>query len=64
MRASLGDLELDYELRGNGDPIILVHHGAGRSWFDPLFEQPPSPSATKRIPSALSWITSASSART
>jgi pimeloyl-ACP methyl ester carboxylesterase len=39
-RASLGGVELEYESRGSGEPVVLVHHGAGRSWFDPLFEQP------------------------
>jgi hypothetical protein len=39
-RAAFGDVELDYEITGAGEPILLVHHGAGRNWFDPLLEEP------------------------
>ena len=39
-RAALDSVELEYEIRGSGEPIVLVHHGAGADWFDPLCEQP------------------------
>ena len=28
-KASLGDVELEYETRGSGEAVVLVHHGAG-----------------------------------
>jgi pimeloyl-ACP methyl ester carboxylesterase len=39
-RAALDRMELEYEIRGSGEPIVLVHHGAGADWFDPLWEEP------------------------
>ena len=39
-RAALDGVELEYEIRGSGEPIVLVHHGAGADWFDPLCEEP------------------------
>lgn len=39
-RAALGDVELEYEIRGAGEPVVLVHHGAGADWFKPLLEEP------------------------
>src|SRR5262245_15311384 len=39
-RAALDGLELEYEIRGAGEPIVLVHHGAGARWFSPLLEEP------------------------
>lgn len=39
-RAALGGLELEYEIRGAGEPVVLVHHGAGADWFNPLLEEP------------------------
>lgn len=39
-RAALDGIELEYEIRGAGEPVVLVHHGAGADWFDPLLEEP------------------------
>ncbi len=39
-RASLVGVELEYQVRGVGDPVVLVHHGAGADWFRPLLEEP------------------------
>lgn len=39
-RAVLDGIELECEIRGAGEPIVLVHHGAGADWFDPLLEEP------------------------
>ncbi len=39
-RVALGDVELEYEIRGAGEPVVLVHHGAGADWFNPLLEEP------------------------
>lgn len=39
-RATLQGIELEYELRGTGEPVVLVHHGVGLDWFRPLLEEP------------------------
>jgi pimeloyl-ACP methyl ester carboxylesterase len=39
-RAALDGVELEYEIRGAGEPVVLVHHGAGADWFSPLLEEP------------------------
>jgi hypothetical protein len=39
-RAHLDGAELEYELRGDGDLVVFVHHGAGADWFQPLFSEP------------------------
>jgi pimeloyl-ACP methyl ester carboxylesterase len=39
-RAAVDGVELEYEIRGVGEPIVLVHHGAGVDWFNPLLEEP------------------------
>jgi pimeloyl-ACP methyl ester carboxylesterase len=35
-RASLDGIELAYELRGAGEPVVLVHWGVCASWAEPL----------------------------
>jgi pimeloyl-ACP methyl ester carboxylesterase len=40
-RAALGSVELEYEIRGAGECVVLVHHGAGPDWFRPLASAPP-----------------------
>ena len=39
-RAAFGGIELEYEVRGAGEHVVLVHHGAGADWFYPLFKEP------------------------
>jgi pimeloyl-ACP methyl ester carboxylesterase len=39
-RANLGDIELEYEILGRGDPVILMHAGVLAEWFEPLMEEP------------------------
>src|SRR5262245_41052093 len=39
-RATIDGIELEYEVRGAGEPVVLAHHGAGISWFKPLLEEP------------------------
>lgn len=39
-RAALEGFELEYEVRGAGEPVVLVHNGAGVDWFKPLLEEP------------------------
>ena len=40
-RAALDGVELDYELRGSGEPVVLVHWGVGAAWAAPLLASPP-----------------------
>jgi pimeloyl-ACP methyl ester carboxylesterase len=39
-RANLADVEVEYEERGAGEPVILVHAGVFGDWFAPLMEEP------------------------
>jgi len=39
-RAALDGVELEYEVRGAGEPVMLVHAGACGDWFKGLMEQP------------------------
>jgi pimeloyl-ACP methyl ester carboxylesterase len=39
-RAVLADVALVYDLRGRGDSVVLIHHGAGLDWFAPLCREP------------------------
>jgi pimeloyl-ACP methyl ester carboxylesterase len=37
-RADLDGVELEYELRGSGEPVVLVHWGVCAAWSRPLLE--------------------------
>ena len=39
-RANVDGLELEYETRGNGEPVVLVHAGIFADWFKPLLDEP------------------------
>jgi pimeloyl-ACP methyl ester carboxylesterase len=39
-RAAVDGLELEYELRGSGQHVVLVHWGVSATWAEPLLEQP------------------------
>jgi 3-oxoadipate enol-lactonase len=39
-RASIGALELEYELTGSGDTVVLMHWGIGARWAEPLLDEP------------------------
>lgn len=39
-RARVDGVELEYEVHGAGDPVVLVHAGVCADWFAPLLEQP------------------------
>ncbi|HXG63651.1 MAG TPA: alpha/beta hydrolase [Blastocatellia bacterium] len=39
-RAVLNGIELEYEVRGAGEPVVLVHAGIIANWFKPLLEEP------------------------
>jgi hypothetical protein len=38
--AALDDFELECEIRGAGEPVILIHPGHFADWFMPLPEIP------------------------
>ena len=38
--ASLDGVELEYELRGEGDPVVLIHWGVCAAWAAPLLDAP------------------------
>jgi hypothetical protein len=37
-RAAVDGLELEYELRGAGEPVVLIHWGVGVAWAGPLLD--------------------------
>jgi pimeloyl-ACP methyl ester carboxylesterase len=39
-RASLGAVELEYQVRGSGEPVVFVHAGVFADWFGSLVEEP------------------------
>ena len=39
-RADVGGLELEFELRGTGEPVVLIHWGLCAAWAEPLMNEP------------------------
>jgi len=39
-RAAVDGLELEYELRGSGEPVVLIHWGVGVAWAGPFLDEP------------------------
>jgi pimeloyl-ACP methyl ester carboxylesterase len=39
-RATVDGLELEYELRGSGEPVVLIHWGLCAAWAEPLMDEP------------------------
>ena len=39
-RIAVNGVELEYELRGTGEPVVLIHWGIGAAWAGPLLDQP------------------------
>jgi pimeloyl-ACP methyl ester carboxylesterase len=39
-RAAVDGVELAYELRGSGEPVVLIHWGVGAAWAEPLSSEP------------------------
>jgi pimeloyl-ACP methyl ester carboxylesterase len=39
-RASVEGVELEYEVRGTGEPVVLIHNGVGVDWYEPLLAEP------------------------
>jgi pimeloyl-ACP methyl ester carboxylesterase len=38
-RAAVDGLELEYELRGSGEPVVLIHWGLAAAWAEPLMDE-------------------------
>ena len=38
-RAAVNGVDLEYELCGAGEPVVLIHWGVGAKWVEPLLEQ-------------------------
>jgi pimeloyl-ACP methyl ester carboxylesterase len=38
-RAGFAGIEIEYETRGAGEHVVLIHHGAGVDWFAPLLRE-------------------------
>jgi pimeloyl-ACP methyl ester carboxylesterase len=39
-RADLDGIGLEYETRGSGEPVVLIHPGYFADWFAPLLDEP------------------------
>jgi pimeloyl-ACP methyl ester carboxylesterase len=39
-KATIDGLGLEYELRGSGDPAVLIHWGVSAAWAEPLLGEP------------------------
>jgi pimeloyl-ACP methyl ester carboxylesterase len=39
-RATINGVELEYDVRGTGEPIVLIHWGVSASWAEPLLSEP------------------------
>jgi pimeloyl-ACP methyl ester carboxylesterase len=39
-RAVLDGIELEYAIRGSGEPVVLIHPGHFADWFMPLLDEP------------------------
>jgi 3-oxoadipate enol-lactonase len=40
LRATVGDVELEYEVRGTGEPVVLIHAGVLADWFAAFMDEP------------------------
>jgi pimeloyl-ACP methyl ester carboxylesterase len=38
--AKIDGIELEYDVRGSGEPLVLVHAGIFADWFKPLMDEP------------------------
>jgi pimeloyl-ACP methyl ester carboxylesterase len=39
-RAALDGIQLEYEIRGAGEPVVLIHPRHFADWFTPLLNEP------------------------
>jgi pimeloyl-ACP methyl ester carboxylesterase len=40
LRAPVGDIDVEYEVRGSGEPVVLIHAGVLADWFTRLLDEP------------------------
>jgi pimeloyl-ACP methyl ester carboxylesterase len=38
--AAIDGIELEYELRGSGEPVVVIHWGVSARWAEPLLAEP------------------------
>ena len=38
--ATVDGVDLEYEIRGSGEPVVLIHWGVSATWAEPLVRQP------------------------
>jgi pimeloyl-ACP methyl ester carboxylesterase len=39
-RVAFAGIEIEYDMHGAGEHVVLIHHGAGANWFTPLLREP------------------------
>lgn len=39
-RASIDGIQLEYEIHGAGEPVVLIHWGVCATWAEPLLDAP------------------------
>jgi pimeloyl-ACP methyl ester carboxylesterase len=39
-QAAIDGVELEYDLRGAGEPVVLIHWGLSAAWAEPLLDEP------------------------
>ena len=39
-RAAIDGVELEYDVRGTGEPVVFIHWGVSASWAEPLLTEP------------------------
>jgi pimeloyl-ACP methyl ester carboxylesterase len=39
-RIGVDGVELEYEVRGSGEPVVLIHWGVASAWAEPLLDEP------------------------
>jgi hypothetical protein len=38
--AAIDGIEVEYELRGSGEPVVVIHWGVSARWAEPLLAEP------------------------
>jgi hypothetical protein len=39
-RTTVDGVELEYDLHGSGEPVVLIHWGVAAAWAEPLLNEP------------------------
>ena len=39
-QAAIDGIEVEYELRGSGEPVVVIHWGVSARWAEPLLAEP------------------------